>query len=1035
MRNKKLQEIFVTMNSSFLQFILLSALLLLATSLIPKNSTAYAYLNNVTDRQALLSFKASIRNDPSEFLGSWNDSVHFCLWQGIICNHRHQRVMALHLSTQQLDGTLSPYIGNLSFLRAIYLDRNNLRGSIPPEIGKLFRLRYLHLGNNFLRGEFPMNLSHCSDIKNISIEENNLQGKLPTEFISWSKLTVFNVRKNHLTGSIPSSFGNLSSLVLLDLGSNSLTGTIPLEVAHLSNLEILRLSVNNLSGRVPLPLYNSSSLYSVSLSQNDLEGRLPTDLGLTLPNLQNFIVGENRFSGPFPPSITNASKLVRFDIPYNSINGPLPKDLGRLLSLQWLNLGHNQLGYNQPRDGLTFLDSLVNSTRLKYLGLFENGLSGELPNSIVNLSTTLDQLDFFTNNIYGSIPQDIGKLFNMTRILLDQNMLTGSIPESICKIYKLGHLRLGDNNISGVIPSCISNFSGILILSLKDNMLHGSIPTTLYNISSLQGLSLSSNHLSGVIPEQIIGLSSLNLGLHLHQNLLTGPLPSNIGRLIHLIELRLSDNKFTGEIPSSLGDCTMLDGLDMKGNLFHGRIPSSFKYLKSLEFLDLSANNMSGNIPHFLGELNLLRYLNLSQNKLGGEVPKNGVFSNLTAFSVVGNNQLCGGIQELKLPVCPANILKSKKKKFPLKIVPLVVILPVAVLLACCALLSYRHRKSTHMNAHVMVLHDDHYPRLSYQDLVLATNEFSVKNLLGEGRCGSVYKGYFESMKQYLAVKVLNIEAHGAYKSFLAECETLRNLRHRNLIKIITTCSSMDSTGKDFKALVFEYMPNGSLEKWLYPIPSEQRNLTLLQRLNIAIDMALAVEYLHHRGPARIIHCDIKPSNILLDEEFVARVGDFGLARFFLSSAGDINHAHTSSTGVRGTVGYIPPEYGMGEEISTEGDAYSFGILLLEMFSGKRPTSSSILEENANNLHDYIRNALSHEVMEIVDPRIMLDQEDHGTRKNESVNSCQLSSKMKACLALIFEVGILCSVETPRERIDINVALKKLHVAREKLLK
>ena len=125
----------------------------------------------------------------------------------------------------------------------------------------------------------------------------------------------------------------------------------------------------------------------------------------------------------------------------------------------------------------------------------------------------------------------------------------------------------------------------------------------------------------------------------------------------------------------------------------------------------------------------------------------------------------------------------------------------------------------------------------------------------------------------------------------------------------------------------------------------------------------------------------------------------------------------------------------MGGEISAEGDVYSYGILLLEMFSGKRPTSSRILEENANNLHDYVRKALPHNVVEIVDPRIMLGQEDDDTMKNKSVgNTCELSSRMKDCLALILEVGIVCSVERPSERIDINVALKKLHVAREKLL-
>ncbi|KAB1212552.1 hypothetical protein CJ030_MR5G006246 [Morella rubra] len=203
---------------------------------------------------------------------------------------------------------------------------------------------------------------------------------------------------------------------------------------------------------------------------------------------------------------------------------------------------------------------------------------------------------------------------------------------------------------------------------------------------------------------------------------------------------------------------------------------------------------------------------------------------------------------------------------------------------------------------------------VSYQSLLKATDGFSSANLIGEGSFGSVFKGILHDHGALLvAVKVINLSHHGASKSFLAECEALRNIRHRNLVKVLTACSGVDYQDRDFKALVYEFMVNGNLDEWLHSTPrtneasKEQRNLSVIQRMNIVIDVANALEYLHHDCETAILHCDLKPSNVLLDDEMTARVGDFGLARFLLKQTQDGSTNQSSSIGVRGTMGYVAP--------------------------------------------------------------------------------------------------------------------------------
>ncbi|KAM0023611.1 putative protein kinase RLK-Pelle-LRR-XII-1 family [Helianthus debilis subsp. tardiflorus] len=237
----------------------------------------------------------------------------------------------------------------------------------------------------------------------------------------------------------------------------------------------------------------------------------------------------------------------------------------------------------------------------------------------------------------------------------------------------------------------------------------------------------------------------------------------------------------------------------------------------------------------------------------------------------------------------------------------------------------------------------------------------------------------------------------------MAECEALRNIRHRNLVKVITACSSVDFQGNDFKALVYDFMPNGNLESWLHSV---DRTLDLVQRISIIKDVACVLDYLHCRCGNVILHCDLKPSNILLDVDMVAHVGDFGLAKILSLEEGSYANASSSSI-IRGTIGYAPPEYGLGNEVSTSGDMYSYGILLLEMLTGKKPVDPMF--EGGLGLHSYARRALADGcVLQIMDPVLL----------SEDVN--------ENCLISLVKVGVQCSYESPQDRMDIGTVIHEL---------
>ncbi|CBI22000.3 unnamed protein product, partial [Vitis vinifera] len=666
--------------------------------------------------------------------------------------------------------------------------------------------------------------------------------------------------------------------------------------AHHGRLTALNLSNMGLEGTIPPQVSNLSFLASLDLSDNYFHASLPNEIG-NCRQLRQLYFFNNELTGSIPQSLGNLSKLEESYLDSNHLTGDIPEEMSNLLSL-------------------------------KILSLFVNNLTGSIPSGIFNISLSkLEELYLGVNNLAGGIPRGMGNLLNLKMLSLLQvlsslskNKFTGSIPIEIGNLPMLEEIYLGRNSLTGTIPPSFGNLSALKVLDLQENNIQGNIPKELGCLLSLQNLSLISNDLRGIVPEAIFNISKLQ-SISLADNHLSGNLPSSIdlGNLRSLQHLGFGNNELTGMIPTTLGQLQKLQQLIISGNRIHGSIPNDLCHSENLGSLLLSSNELSGPVPSYIpssvGQLQNLVELSLSKNNLQGPIPlKFGDVVSLESLDLSWNN-LSGTIPqslEALIYLKHLNVSFNKRQGEIRNGGPFVNFTAK----------SFISNEALYIPIQVDSSLPTTYRKISHQELLHATNYFSEGNLIGKGSMGTVYKGVlFDGLTA--AIKVFNLEFLGSFKGFEAECEVMRNIRHRNLIKIISSCSNLG-----FKALVLEFMPNRSLERWLY---SHNYCLDLIQRLNIMIDVASALEYLHHDYSNPVVHCDLKPNNVLLDEDRVAHVGDFGIAKLLPGSES------RQQTKTLGPIGYMAPEYGSEGIVSTS-DVYSNGIMLLEVFARKKPT-------------------------------------------------------------------------------------------------
>ncbi|XP_042456065.1 brassinosteroid LRR receptor kinase BRI1-like [Zingiber officinale] len=854
-------------------------------------------------------------------------------------------------------------------------------------LSNLGSLRRLDLVGNRLSGGLP-SVVNCSYLQRLDLSSTGLSGEVGADvFTDCLSLTFLNLSANHFTGRLPSSLSSCASLTTLSLSGNNFSGEFPADIlASLPNLHVLELAFNNLSGSLGNTIAAMPNLEVFDLSSNTLTGAIPPEL---CPNhqfaLRVLYLQNNQLSGDIPASLSNCTKLVSLDLSLNYITGTIPRGLGSLSSLRDLVMWQNLLEGEIPPE-------LSNLRSLKNLILDNNGLTGPIPSGLANC-TGLNWLSLSSNHLNGSIPSWIGQLHNLAILKLANNSFSGPIPQELGDCKSLIWLDLNNNQLTGLIPPSLAKQSGKIAVGF----LGTGEPYVYLKNDGTSGCRGTGDLLEfgGVRPEDLDRLPSRHFCnfTRVYKGI-TQYTFSNNGSMLFF---DLSFNQLDGEIPKELGDMYYLLILNLGHNKLSGVIPPELGNLRYVAGLDLSHNDLEGHIPQSFSGLAMLAEIDLSNNRLNGSIPELGQLATFPRYGYENNSGLCG----FPLPPCKdiaGATLDTRHKKshrqaslagslamgslfFVFCIVGLIIIA-----------VESKRRKSENKSksnragdiysdsrshsgtansnwkltatkdalAINLATFDMPLKKLSFADLVQATNGFHNDSLIGSGGFGDVYKAQLKDGSVVAIKKLIHVSGQ-ADREFTAEMETIGKIKHRNLVPLLGYCK----VGEE-RLLVYQFMKYGSLDDVLHNRNNAGIKLNWAARRKIAMGAARGLAFLHHNCTPRIIHRDMKSSNVLLDENLEARVSDFGMAR----QMGAVD-THLSVSALAGTPGYVPPEYYQSFRCTIRGDVYSYGVVLLELLTGRRPTDSADFGDD--NLVGWVKQHSKHRISNVFDPELLKD--------------------------------------------------------------
>ncbi|KAJ4708541.1 Receptor-like protein kinase [Melia azedarach] len=932
----------------------------------------------------LLKLKQHWQNPP--LISHWTTSKSsHCTWPEIVCTDNS--VTNISLINISINETIPPFICDLKNLTKLDLSLNYIPGQFPNVLYNCSKLEYLDLSQNYFVGSIPDDIDSLSRLQFLSLGANNFSGDIPASVGRLTELRTLGLFQCLFNGSFPSEIGNLQNLEFLGLAFNRkfVPSGLPSNFTQLKKLKTLWMTEANLIGEIPETIGNMAALEILDLSENSLTGKIPSGV-FRLKNLSKLYLYKNGLSGEIPQVIESLNLTV-IDLSQNNLTGKIPNDFGKFEKLLNLSLMFNQL-------------------------------SGEIPVGIGSIPTLKD-VRLFNNNLSGALPPDFGRYSPLEGFQVATNNLTGGLPEYLCASGKLVGIIAFDNHLSGELPESLGNCSSLQIVSIYKNEFTGKIPGGLWTASNLSILQISSNKFTGELPDKLgwnlsrleisnnrfsgkipTGASSWrNLAVfQASNNLFTGTIPRELTALPSLLNLLLDQNQLSGSLPSDIISWKSLTTLYLRRNQLSGEIPEEIGSLPGLTDLDLSENQFSGQIPSEIGQLTLFS-LNLSSNHLTGEIPiafENGAF----ASSFLNNPGLCARSSYVNLKSCrfvPRKSSKISSTNLALISSVVIAVFLVALLSSFFIIRVYNKRKRVLSSTEVTSFH-----RLNFTDSDILP-KLTESNVIGSGGSGKVFRVPINRSCDVVAVKkIWNSRKldQKHEKEFLAEVQILSTIRHLNIVKLLCCISN-----ENLKLLVYEYLENRSLDRWLHKrhqtsTLSGRIVLDWPRRMRIAVGAAQGLCYMHHDCSPPIVHRDMKSSNILLDSDFNAKIADFGLARILIKHG----ELATMST-VAGSFGYIAPEYAQTTKVNEKSDIYSFGVILLELTTGR--------EANCGDEHTCLAKWSWRHFQE---GNPIVDALDEDIKE-----PCYLEE-----MSRVFKLGIMCTSTPPTARPSMKTVLQIL---------